>query len=140
MCVTYGELTSTNEGEPVMKRSTLDQNIARRNIQRAHRGGGEGSYALIVYNSLPEKYRKKYEEKYKGHPEELFKKQQMEEKIKLDDKARTFYEEFEYDLNGVQTHLSDKLKDEYTINASVLNILNKKYNNMKVDTNKLNNT
>jgi hypothetical protein len=138
MCVTYGELTSTEDGAPIIKRSTLDQNIARRNIQRACRGGGEGSCALIVYNSLPEKYRKGYEAKY-GDPVELLKKQQMKDKIKLDDKARTFYEAFEYDLNGVQTHLSDKLKDEYTINASVLNVLIHDLNDKVALTKALNN-
>ncbi|GAB6010823.1 kinase [Viscerimonas tarda] len=139
MCVTYGELTSTDGGEPVMKRSTLDQNIARRNIQRVCRGGGEGSCALIVYNSLPEKYRQRYEAKY-GDPVELLKKQQMKDKIKLDDKARTFYEAFEYDLNGVQTHLSEKLKDEYTINASVLNVLIRDLNDKVALTKALNNS
>jgi len=117
MCVTYGELIPE-----IMAFNTLTSLIQRGNVELARRGGGEGSCALIVYPSLPEKYKRRYEEKY-GDPVELLKQQQMKDKIKLDDKARAFFEEFEYYLNGVQTHLSNKLKDEYTINASVLNVL-----------------
>jgi hypothetical protein len=117
MCVTYEELVPE-----IMAYNTLKSLINRGNVEVARRGGGEGSCALIVYNSLPEKYRKRYEEKI-GDPVQLLKHQQMKDKIKLDDKARQFFEDFEYCLNGVQTHLSSKLKEEYTINASVLNAM-----------------
>jgi hypothetical protein len=43
--------------------------------------------------------------------------------IVLSEAARRFYEDFEYCLNGVQTHLSEWLIDEYTKNASVLELL-----------------
>jgi hypothetical protein len=139
MCVTYDELNSNEGGEAIINRNTLDSLLRRGNIQRVKRGGGEGSCALIVYNSLPEKYRKRYEEKY-GEPVEQFKKAAMKDKMKLDDKARQFYEDFEYCLNGVQTHLSEKLKDEYTINASVLNVLVRDLNNKGTLTKMLNNS
>jgi hypothetical protein len=41
--------------------------------------------------------------------------------VTINPAARQYYEQFEYDLNGVQTHLSEKLRREYTANASVLN-------------------
>jgi len=134
MCVTYEELVPE-----IMAYNTLKSLINRENVEVARRGGGEGSCALIVYNSLPEKYRKRYEEKY-GDPVELLKQQQMKGKIKLDDKARQFFEDFEYCLNGVQTHLSNKLKDEYTINASVLNVLIRDLNDKVALTKALNNS
>lgn len=120
LCVTYEELTSGDV--PVIRGDTLRQNIKRRNIRRAHRGGGEGSYALIVYSSLPEKYKVRYVAKY-GNPEEVLKLQRMRDRVKTDEKAREFYETFKYDMNGIQTGLSEKLKAEYTLNASVLNAL-----------------
>ena len=40
LCVTYEELTSGDD--PVIKATTLRQNVARGNIENAHRGGGEG--------------------------------------------------------------------------------------------------
>ena len=122
MCVNYEELTTDEGGEPVIKRNTLDSLIRRGNTERIKRGGGEGSCALIVYNSLPEKYRQRYESIY-GDPVELFKKAAMKDKMIINEEARRFYEYFEYCLNGVQTHLSGKLIDEYTVNASVLNLL-----------------
>jgi hypothetical protein len=134
MCVTYEELVPE-----IMAFDTLRKNITRGNVEVARRGGGEGSCALIVYNSLPEKYRKRYEEKY-GDPVELLKKQQMKDKIKIDDKAREFYAAFEYDLNGVQRHLSEELQQQYVLNASVLNMLIRDQNDKVALTKALNNS
>lgn len=120
LCVTYEELTSGND--PVISGATLRQNIKRGNIRRAQRGGGEGSYALIIYSSLPEKYKVRFVER-KGDPEQILKQQRMRDRVKTDDKARSFYEDYRYEMNGVETGLSDKLKAEYTLNASVLNAL-----------------
>ena len=120
LCVTYEELTSGDD--PVIKFYTLSSNITRKRIRTAQRGGGEGSYALIIYSSLPEKYKVRFVAKY-GDPEQILKQQRMRDRVKTDDKARAFYEGYRYEMNGVETSLSDKLKAEYTLNASVLNAL-----------------
>ena len=120
LCVTYGELTSGDD--PVIKYETLRSNITRGNILTARSGRGEGSCALIVYSSLPEKYKARFVARY-GHPEEALMQQNMKERVKIDDKAREFFETYRYSMNGMQTGLSDKLKEEYTLNASVLNAL-----------------
>ena len=120
LCVTYEELTSGDD--PVIKFYTLSSNITRKRIRTAQRGGGEGSYALIIYSSLPEKYKVRFVAKY-GDPEQILKEQRMRDRVKTDDKARSFYEDYRYEMNGVETGLSDKLKAEYTLNASVLNAL-----------------
>ena len=120
LCVTYGELTSGTD--PVIQYNTLKSNIRRGNISVVHRGGGEGNRALIVYSSLRDKYQARFVAKY-GDPEEVLKRQRMTDMVKTDDKAREFYEAYTYDLNGTPTPLSDKLKAEYTLNASVLNAL-----------------
>ena len=120
LCVTYEELTSGDD--PVIKYNTLKSNIARGNIRTAHRGGGEGSYALIIYSSLREKYKARYVSKY-GDPVEALKLQRMRDKVKMDEKARIFYEDHEYKMNGIQTKLRKELIAEYTLNASVLNAL-----------------
>lgn len=128
MCVTYSELTAQCvDGEPIIKTETLKRNISRGNIDRAHRGGGEGGQALIVYSTLPVKYRERFEMTW-GDPEEIIRKSMIKESMKLDMKAREYYEEYTYDLKGAQAHLSGKLIDEYTINASVLNELVKTLN------------
>lgn len=120
LCVTYEELTSGDD--PVMKYYTLLKAVVRGRIRTAQRGGGEGSHALIIYSSLPEKYKIRFVAKY-GDPAELLKQQRMRDRVKIDDKARTFFEDYRYEMNGVETSLSDKLKAEYTLNASVLNAL-----------------
>ena len=120
LCVTYEELTSGDD--PVIKYETLRSNITRGNILTARSGRGEGSCALIVYSSLPEKYKARFVARY-GHPEEALILQNMRERVKTDDKAREYYELYKYDMNGVDTGLSEKLRAEYTLNASVLNAL-----------------
>lgn len=134
LCVTFKELT---DGEnPIIRRSTLMSNVRRGNIQSASRGGGEGSYALYVYASLPMKYRIMFEAKY-GKPADVLKAQELKEWVKEDGDARAFYEAFEYDLNGVQTRLSQKLIDEYTSNASVLKMLWERMNELTSTTHAL---
>lgn len=120
LCVTYEELTSGDD--PVIRYNTLRRYIAMGKIKTAKRGGGEGSYARVIYSSLPEKYKARYVAKY-GDPVEALKLQRMRNRVKIDEKAREFYEAFKYDMNGVQTGLSKKLIAEYTLNASVLNTL-----------------
>lgn len=132
LCVTFKELT---EGG-IITGPTLLKNVQRGNIQCANRGGGEGSKALYVYASLPMKYRMMFEAKY-GKPADVLKAQELKEWVKEDGDARAFYEAFEYDLNGVQTRLSQKLIDEYTSNASVLKMLWERMNELTSTTHAL---
>ena len=122
LCVTYAELTGG--GEAVIKAATLRQNMKRGNIVSVHRGGGEGSQALYAWSSIPEKYRKRYMERY-GDPEQKMKEAMMRDRIKLDSEAREWYEAFTYEKNGRAEHLTGELIEEYTINASVLGELQK---------------
>lgn len=119
ICVTREELTYGND--PIIKDGTFRSLQARKQLRVVHRGGGEGNRALIVYSSLPEKYRARFEA-LKGDPAEILKQQelQMKTRIKTDEAARTFYEDYRYEMGGMETCLSDKLKAEYTLNASVL--------------------
>ncbi len=61
----------------------------------------------------------------------------MKKTLVIDDKAQKFYMAFEYDLNGVQTHLSQKLIDEYTTNASMMNMLIERMNDLHANSNAL---
>ena len=122
LCVTYAELTGG--GEAIIKGDTLLKNVTRGNIVSVHRGGGEGSQALYAWNSIPQKYRKLYMERY-GDPEQRMKEAMMRDRIKLDSEAREWYEAFTYEKNGRAEHLTGELIEEYTINASVLGELQK---------------
>lgn len=123
LCVTFAELTGGVE--PVMKASTLRQNVCRSNIACARRGGGEGTQALYVWSSIPEKYRRRFVATY-GDPEEKMREAMTKASIKIDAKAREYYEAYTYmDKDGQERHLTEKMIEEYTINASVLGELEK---------------
>ena len=117
LCVTYAELTGGSDA--VIKAATLRQNMSRGNIVSVHRGGGEGGQALYAWSSIPQKYKARYMERY-GDPEQRMKEAMMRDRIRLDSEAREFFESFTYEKNGKQEHLTEKLIEEYTINASVL--------------------
>ena len=134
LCVTFEELTGGDD--PIILRDTLRTNIRRGNIQNVRQGKGEGNYALYVYDSLPQKYRMRFEEKY-GDPRVVISQQELKDYMQMDDDARRFYEVFEYNLNGVQTRLSQKLIDEYTLNASVLKMLHDRMNELHATTHAL---
>ena len=117
LCVTYTELTGGSNA--VITGGTLLKNVTRGNIVSVHRGGGEGGQALYAWSSIPQKYKARYMERY-GDPEQRMKEAMMRDCIRLDSEAREFFESFTYEKNGKQEHLTEKLIEEYTINASVL--------------------
>lgn len=123
LCVTFAELTGGRD--PVMKANTLKCNVQRSNIACARRGGGEGTQALYVWSSIPEKYRRRFVATY-GNPEEKMREAMTKASIKIDAKAREYYEAYTYmDKDGQERHLTEKMIEEYTINASVLGELEK---------------
>ena len=122
LCVTSPELTSGSN--PIFKEGTLNVYASTGKISRVHRFGGEGGYTLYAWNSIPQKYRKRYMERY-GDPEQRMKEAMMRDRIKLDSEAREWYEAFTYEKNGQAEHLTGELIEEYTINASVLGELQK---------------
>lgn len=123
LCVTFAELTGGRD--PVMKANTLKCNVQRCNIACARRGGGEGTQELYVWSSIPEKYRRRFVATY-GDPEEKMREAMTKASIKIDAKAREYYEAYTYmDKDGQERHLTEKMIEEYTINASVLGELEK---------------
>nr|WP_281803532.1 kinase [Segatella maculosa] len=102
-----------------MKQGTFNTNLYRGHLISVNNGGGEGNYTLYAWTSLPEKYRKRYVERY-GDPEQKLKEAMLKDRVKLDGEAREWYEAFIYEKNGRAEHLTDELIEEYTINASVL--------------------
>lgn len=135
LCMTYEELTSGDD--PVIRGATLRQNVYRGNIQSAHRGGGEGGYALYIYSSFPEKYKQRWVER-NGDPEEQMHKEMIRSKVQKDEDAEKFFESYRYDKNGENVPLPDIVQTEYVRNASVLNTLLHDLNRLTSSTNKLN--
>lgn len=120
ICVTVDELTQEYDGQRVMTASNYKQLCARKRLFIARKAGGFGVYALIMYSSLPDRFRARFEEIH-GNPEQILEQQRMEKKVlKIDKDARDFY--MSHVLPNGKT-LVDTRVEEYTINASVLGLV-----------------
>ena len=123
IAVTVADLTGGED--PVMTSSCYGHLTRRRSINVLRPGKGYGSYALIEYASLPERFKVRFEEKY-GKPEDIMKKEQAGLPQDLD-AQRYFYEHIL--PNG--EHIPEAKQEEYTINARVLNALQEMFNTQK---------
>lgn len=111
------ELTRSDDGEAVMSRSAYDHLVTRGRVNVLRPGKGLGSYALIEYHSLPERFRLRFEAKY-GNPEKIMKQEDMP--FAVDSEAQKYYHEY---LLPNGEHLPEDKQTEYTLNARVLNAL-----------------
>lgn len=120
ICVTIDELTEKYDGQRVMSFANYNKLVTRNRIELAHRGGGLGGYVRVVYSSLPERFRVRFEAIH-GNPKTILEQQEMEKKaLKTDKAARDFY--MTYILPNGKTLVDTKVY-EYTINASVLGLV-----------------
>lgn len=120
ICVTVDELTQEYDGLRVMTVANYKQLCARKRLFIARKAGGFGVYALIMYSSLPDRFRARFEAIH-GNPEQILEQQRMEKKVlKIDKDARDFY--MSHILPNGKT-LVDTRVEEYTINASVLGLV-----------------
>lgn len=120
ICVTVDELTQEYDGQRVMTASNYKQLCARKRLFIVRKAGGFGVYALIMYSSLPDRFRARFEAIH-GNPEQILEQQRMEKKVlKIDKDARDFY--MSHILPNGKT-LVDTRVEEYTINASVLGLV-----------------
>lgn len=113
ICVTYSELTDAGNGGPVMSVPNYKALCRKRHMNIIRPGKGLGSYALIVWSTVPERFKMKYIAKYGDQEKKLL---AAEKELKTDDKA------YEY-FSGEELGLAADKRDEYTLNASVLNRL-----------------
>lgn len=129
VCVTFEDLT---EGEyAIMKREAL-VSVLRRYPHLRVRRGCMGKPVLIDYYALPERYRRAFEARLGESPEEILKREAVRARLLIDGKARTFFSDYRYDKGTEKrTGLPKELIEEYTANASVLNLLLKRYNDCR---------
>lgn len=80
ICVTVDELTQEYDGQRVMTASNYKQLCARKRLFIARKAGGFGVYALIMYSSLPDRFRARFEAIH-GNPEQILEQQKMEKKV-----------------------------------------------------------
>lgn len=117
IAVTKYDLTRSDDGEAIMKIYQYDYLIKSKQVNSFRVGKGLGSYALIEYHSLPERFRQRFEAKY-GNPEKIMKQEDMP--LAADSEAQKYYHEY---LLPNGEHLPEDKQTEYTLNARVLNAL-----------------
>lgn len=116
--VTYDELLS------VMTQANYDIMVRRHQLTVVRRGC-RGCKALIEYDSLPERIREKYDERFPGAYAEAVRKMKAEEsKLAMDSKAREFFAT----VRVGDTSLPFDTQRQYTVNASVLGAMVRVFN------------
>lgn len=125
LAVTVDELTRTDGGEPVMSYGNYQKLSYRKQLTILRPGKGLDHCALVEYTSLPARFKVKFIAKY-GDPEKIIRKEK--ETMRMDENAIEFYDS--YRLPDGSYLKSDK-KDEYVINASVLNRLQERVNRQR---------
>ncbi|MEQ3126895.1 kinase, partial [Alistipes putredinis] len=91
IAVTKYDLTRSDDGEAIMKIYQYDYLIKSKQVNSFRVGKGLGSYALIEYHSLPERFRLRFEAKY-GNPEKIMKQEDMP--LAVDSEAQKYYHEY----------------------------------------------
>ena len=114
--VTVQQLTDASSGDAVMSRSCYDKLVQRKSITVLRPGKGLDHCALVDYDSLPSRFKQRFIAIY-GDPHM---KENKEQELRIDTEARGFFEE--YCLQD-GTHIKGDKITEFTINASVLNML-----------------
>lgn len=116
IAVTVEELTSDQGGTAVMNRYQYDRMVASKRCT-ALRRGCNCTPALVEYASLPTRFKEAFVAKY-GDPEQMMRDDKPH--LAMNAEAREYYA-------GVTLpdgkHLTQELIEEYTLNASVLDLL-----------------
>ena len=111
LCISAQELTATG-----MSRANYEKMVARGRVAVAQRGGGYGKCALVVVDSLPEKYKRKVEELYpEGGSMRLH--EYFRDSYRVDAEARSFFASYRLESGN---YLPAAKITEYTTNASVI--------------------
>ena len=116
IAVTVEELTSEQGGKAVMTKANYDKLVMRKRITVLRRGCN-CTPALVEWASLPERFKRAFVEKW-GDPEKLMRDDRPH--LAMNDAAREFFA-------GVTLpdgkRLTQELIEEYSLNASVLDLL-----------------
>lgn len=133
--VTVQDLTDASAGAPVISYDNYRKLVTRRRLELGRQGKGLGSYALIVYESLPTRFKERYIQKY-GDPHKAVQESQESAPVVMDESARNFFEHY---LLPDGSHIKGDKIEEFTVNASVLNELMQMENTQRAEHHKAGN-
>ncbi|MBO4944308.1 MAG: hypothetical protein J6C91_03475, partial [Muribaculaceae bacterium] len=114
LCASMRELV----GNGIMTKANYKQMAHRGRIEIARHGRGVGNYVLIVVDSLPTKYRDKVREVL-GSGDEALLVGWLLDHYERDQAAVVWF----YDRNKTGIDLKEVKKEEYIVNASMLNCI-----------------
>ena len=136
LCTTYEECSGGES--PIVKEGTLRSWLSRGLVQYARRAKGRGVKALIDVMTLPKETQKELIQRY-GLPEKPTLKAEVVE-VARDVKALNYFNQYRYyNGQGEEQSLPSNIILEYTLNASVLNVLIQEEKRLRAIGNKLNN-
>lgn len=142
MAVTFRELTSHNPeadedaaGMTVMSVANYKWHTKQGNINIIRPGKGLDHPALVEYDSLPPRFKERFRIIW-GDPYDVIKESMMKDDVVIDRTARDYFVQY---LLPDGTHIPDEFQEEYTQNASVMNVLIDMMKNMKAQRRMLNN-
>lgn len=115
LCVSKNWLTAKDNN--IMSEDNYYKLLARDEMELAKRGGGLDNFSYIIYDSIPDRFKKKIRALI-GDPFKAAEKSTLREMISPDEKARAYYRDYILDDGG---HLPEKAQQEYTANAEILN-------------------
>lgn len=114
--ITVQQLTDASSGEAVMSYACYKKLAQRKSITVVRPGKGLDHCALVDYDSLPTRFKQRFISIY-GDPHM---KDNQEQELRMDTEARSFFEDY---CLPDGTHIKGDKIAEFTLNASVLNIL-----------------
>lgn len=133
IAVTVEELTSDYDGDAVMTRANYDAMVNRKKIVVLRRACKD-TPALIDYDSLPSRFQAKFEAKY-GNPKQLLDKERIH--LDINNEAKEYFEGV---VLASGQRLTQMQVDEYTTNASVLDLLHEGLQLQRAGRKRLNNS
>lgn len=133
IAVTVDELTNDEGGKAVMSLSQYRHSVARKKLTVLRRGCN-CTPALVEYSSLPARFKEAFEAKY-GNPEQMMREDKPH--LAINEAAREYYAGL---VLADGKHLSPEKIDEYTLNASVLDLLHEGLQAQRAGRKRLGNT
>lgn len=136
--MTKEDLTRCDDGDAIMENSAYKHLVSRKRVNVLRPGKGLGNYALIEYESLPKRFRERFEQKY-GSPSELL--QPEPSAFVLNPAARRYFAGLDEDSfrQPDGTPLPEHTAEACALNASVLDCLLEEVRRQRVSRNRLKN-
>lgn len=128
LCITGRELIRSDRNpKGILSKSGYDSLVRRKRIFVIRPGKGEGSPALIEYESLPSKYREAVCETY-GDPKKIVARETYINKVEPDVDAVEFFANYTIAYADNTKSLPEDKQKEYANNAALLNAIGEKWN------------